>query len=140
MKDTTVRLKAVIKQGASFELPLVRRYLPYGAEATPCGGVTNTCTGEPVLPTDYLDEDYTGCTAVLQVRREVGDPDLLFSASTLDGSIFFQDNKLTVSLSAAMTDLLDFDRAIGHIEVTRPSGEVNRQYEVEFTFSPAVVV
>jgi len=39
-----------------------------------------------------------------------------------------------------MTDLLDFDRAIGHIEVTRPSGEVNRQYEVEFTFSPAVVV
>lgn len=40
MKDTTVRLKAVIKQGASFKLPLVRRYLPYGAEATPCGGVT----------------------------------------------------------------------------------------------------
>ena len=140
MKDTPVKLKQTIYQHASFSLPLVRRYLPFKAIATGCGDVLNACTGEPVEASDYEDEDYTGCTARMVARTDIGSAAVLFEASTDAGTITLAGNLLQVDLDAATTAALDFEQAIGHIEVTRPDGQVQRQYAIDFKFSKAVAL
>lgn len=133
---TPAKLKLTLYQGATLRVPLVRQTVPYEIKGDACSGFVNACTGEPVPPTDFHDEDYAGCTARMQLRPEVGSRTVLLECTTENGRIELAGNTLTLLLSAADTEALHFEEAVGHVEVVRPNGDVERQYEITFTMSP----
>lgn len=130
------KLKLVLYQGTTQRVPLVRRYVDYAVKGDECAGYTNACTGEPVPPADFHDEDYTGCTARMQLRPEVASRRVLLECTTENGRIELAGNTLTLLLSATDTEALHFEEAVGHVEVVRANGDVERQYEITFTMSP----
>lgn len=69
-------LELQIYQGATFRAPLERVTVPYPVREE-CGELVKACSGEPVPDADKTSEDYTGCTARMQLRREIDDPEVL---------------------------------------------------------------
>ena len=131
-----VKFKQVLYQGATLRVPLMRQTVPYEIKGDACSGFVNACTGASVPPADFIDEDYAGCTARMQLRQEVASSAVLLECTTENGRIELVGNTLTLVLSAADTAALKFEEAIGHVEVVRPGGDVERQYEITFTLSP----
>jgi len=85
---------------------------------------------------DGVEDDYTDCTAVVEIR-DASTNDLLSTLSTDTGGISFTGGRLELYMSHTDTAALPhFDSAIGHIEVRRPWDDVERQYEVTFSYSP----
>lgn len=134
--STPVKYSVTIIQGTTQHVPLVRQYVEYTVKSTGCGGgYVDACTGAPVPPGDLHDEDYTGCTARMQLREDIDSPAVLWEMSTDDGRIGLDGNTLTLVFDAADSSSFAFDSAIGHVEVTRPNGDVERQYEIKFKVS-----
>lgn len=83
-----------------------------------------------------VEDDYTDCTAVVEIR-DASTKALLDTLSTDSGGISFSGGRLELYMSAAATSAIGaFSSAIGHIEVRRPWGDVERLYEVTFSYSP----
>ena len=134
--STPVAHSIPLYQGTTQPVPFVRRYLPFAATGNECDGYVNACTGQPVLDTDYTDEDYTGCQARMQLRPDVGSSKVLLELTTENGGIELAGNTLTLVFRPADTTGLRFDEAIGHVEIVRPNGDVERHYELTVTLSP----
>lgn len=132
---TPVKLKQPLYQGTTQRIPLVRRYLPFGAIGNECDGYRDACTDAPVQDTDYTDEDYTGCTARMQLREEVDYPTVLLELTTENGGIELAGNELTLVFQPGDTAGKNFESAIGHVEVIRADGSVERHYEITFLHS-----
>lgn len=133
---TPVKHSITIIQGTTQHEPLVRQYVEYTVKSMGCGGgYVDACTGAPVPPGDLRDEDYTGCTARMQLREDVDSSAVLWEMSSDDGRIKLNGNTLTLVFDAADSSSFAFDSAIGHVEVTRPNGDVERQYEIKFKVS-----
>ena len=137
---TPVRHKIVILQGTTQRIPLSRQYVPYAIKGDECSGYVNACTGAPVPPTDFHDEDYTGCTARMQVREDVGAPAVLVELTSAGGGIELAGDTLTLVFQPADTTWKNFDTAVGHVEVIRPNGDVERHYEIAITLSQEVTL
>ena len=134
--STPVKHSITIIQGTTQHEPLVRQYVEYTVKSMGCGGgYVDACTGAPVPPGDLRDEDYTGCTARMQLREDVDSSAVLWEMSTDDGRIELNGNTLMLVFDAADSSTFAFDSAIGHVEVTRPNGDVERQYEIKFKVS-----
>ena len=134
--STPVKHSITIIQGTTQRVPLVRQYVEYAVKSMDCGGgYVDACTGAPVPPGDLRDEDYTGCTARMQLREDVDSSAVLWEMSTDNGRIELDGNTLTLVFDAADSSSFAFDSAIGHVEVTRPNGDVERQYEIKFKVS-----
>lgn len=129
-------LKIPLYQGTTQRVPLERRYLPFEVKGSDCEGWTNACTGQSVLETDYTDEDYTGCEARMQLRPDVTSSKVLLELTTAGGGIELDGRRLTLVFHPDDTSPLKFEEAIGHVEVVRPNGDVERQYELTMTMSP----
>ncbi len=131
--NTPVRHKIVILQGTTQRIPLSRQYVPYAIKGDECSGYVNACTGAPVPPANFHDEDYTGCSALLQIREEIGKP-VLWEMSTGNGRIELSGKTLTLVFEAADSSAFDFydTGAMGQVEVTRPNGDVERHYALTF--------
>lgn len=131
---TPVRHKITILQGTTQRIPLSRQYVPYAIKGDECSGYVDACTGAPVPPTDFHDEDYTGCEARMQIRAEIGSP-VLWEMSTTLGNIELDGKTLTLVFEAADSSAFDFydTGAMGQVEVTRPNGDVERHYALTFT-------
>lgn len=85
---------------------------------------------------DGLEDDYTGCTAVAEIR-DASTNELLTTLSTDDGTIGFEGGRLELFMDYPDTrDLTAFASAISHVELRRPWGDVERLYEVTFSYSP----
>ncbi len=134
--STPVAHSITLYQGTTQRVPLVRRYLPFEVEGDECGGYTNKCTGQAVVESDYTDEDYTGCTARMQLRPDVGSSKVLLELTTESGGIELAGNTLTLVSRPEDTTGLRFDEAIGHVEIVRANGDVERHYELTVTLSP----
>ncbi|WP_313080433.1 hypothetical protein [Pulveribacter sp.] len=134
--STPVAHSFTLYQGTTQREPLVRRYLPFAVTGSDCDGWVNACTGQPVLESDYTDEDYTGCTARMQLRPDVGSSRVLLELTTENGGIELAGNTLTLVFRPDDTSPLKFEEAIGHVEVVRPNGDVERHYELTVTMSP----
>lgn len=117
-------------QGTTQRVPLVRRYLPFAVEGDECSGYVNACTKEPVLDSDYTDEDYAGCTARMQMRPDIDSPTILLELTTENGGIELAGNTLTLVFQPVNTQGLNFEDAIAHVEIVRPNGDVERHYEI----------
>ncbi len=131
-----VKFKQVLYQGATLRVPLMRQTVPYEIKGDACSGFVNACTGEAVPPGDFHDEDYSGCTARMQLRPDVASSKVLLELTTQNNGIEMAGNTLTLVFRPADTTGLRFDEAIGHVEVVRANGDVERQYEITFTLSP----
>uniref|UniRef100_A0A193SBP1 BppU N-terminal domain-containing protein n=1 Tax=biofilter metagenome TaxID=1070537 RepID=A0A193SBP1_9ZZZZ len=84
---------------------------------------------------DSVDDDYTGCTAVVEIRDGTTN-DLLTTLSTDNGGINFEGGRLELYIDhTGASALTPFASAIGHVEVRRPWGDVERLYEVSFSYS-----
>lgn len=84
---------------------------------------------------DGIDDDYTDCTAVAEIR-DADTNTLLTTLSTDTGGISFDGGRLELYMQHADTTAMpEFESAIGHIEVRRPWGDVERLYEVTFSYS-----
>ena len=133
--STPVAISITLHQGTTQRVPLVRRYLPFAIKGNECNGYVNACTGQPVQDTDYTDEDYTGCSARMQLRRDVGSSRVLLELTSANGGIELAGNTLTLVFRPADTAGLRFCEAIGHVEVVRPNGDVERHYELTVELS-----
>ena len=134
--STPVKHSITIIQGTTQHVPLVRQYVEYAVKSMDCsGGYVDACTGAPVPPGDLRNEDYTGCTARMQLREDVDSSAVLWEMSSGAGRIELNGNTLTLVFDAADSSSFAFDSAIGHVEVTRPNGDVERQYEIKFKVS-----
>lgn len=136
---TPVKHSITIIQGTSQRVPLVRQYVDYAVKSAGCGGgYVDACTGAPVPPGDLRDEDYTGCSARMQLRENVDSSEVLWEMSTANGRIELDGNTLTLVFDPDESKDFAFDSAIGHVEVTRPNGDVERQYEIKSKTSRGV--
>ena len=131
-----------IYQGATFREPLKRVTVPYPVREE-CGQLVKACSGEPVPDAAKVPEDYTGCMARMQLRREIDDPEVLLELSTANGGIELDGAWLRLLMTAEQTAAFVYGpvapgwtSCIGQIEVTRPSGDVERQYELRFALYP----
>lgn len=134
--STPVAHSFTLYQGTTQREPLVRRYLPFAITGNECNGYVNACTGQPVQETDYTDEDYTSCQARMQLRPDVGSSKVLLELTSDNGGIELAGNTLTLVFQPTDTTGLRFDEAIGHVEIVRPNGDVERHYELTVTLSP----
>lgn len=140
---TTARLTFTIYQGATFDESLDRVSYPYPIRQE-CGQIVKEC-GSPAPDADATPEDYTGCKARMQMRRDVGDPDVILELTTENGGIELVGRRLRICMAAAQTSAFQYgcarpgwESCIGHVEVERPNGDVERQYELAFILSPEV--
>lgn len=86
----------------------------------------NTGTEESPVWTAY---DLAGTKALLQIRERPASP-VITSVSTEDGGISVSiDNKITIEISAAKTDLLVAKRYYYDLLVEFPDGKVRRLLE-----------
>lgn len=130
-----VVLPLPLYQGTTQRVPLVRSYLPFAIKGNECSGYVNACTGQPVKDTDYTDDDYTGCSARMQLRPDVGSSKVLLELTSANGGIELAGNTLTLVFRPTDTTGLRFDDAIGHVEIVRPNGDVERHYELTVALS-----
>lgn len=129
-------LSLTLYQGTTQRIPLQRQYVAYAVKGDECKGFTNACTGAAVPPADFVDEDYTGCQARMQIRPAVNAARVLLELTTDNGGITLAGKTLTLVFHPVSLQGISFDEAIGHVEVVRPNGDVERQYELTFTLSP----
>lgn len=143
------KLKFTIYQGAPSIEKWQRLLCDYEVELRN-GRLANKLTGAAVPDADLIPEDYTGCTARMQARSEVGSPYVLFELTTenggialaADGWVQIDPNVVDAARMKYGNDAKNgfWETAIGHIEVTRPDGRVDRQYEITFTLDPEVTL
>lgn len=139
------KLQFTIYQGATFSQRWERLLCDY-AVAERNGQLVNAATGKPVPAADLTSEDYTGCTARMQVRSDIHSPRVLFEMSTADSSITLGVGWGQIDLSEAQTSALQYGSdpargkwrtAVGQMEITRPDGvTVERHYEIAFNLDP----
>lgn len=128
-----------ILAGATFRELWQRATIDY--ETQEINGVICKMDGTPVPASDILAEDYTNCTAVMELR-DADTNALLATFTTDDGTIALVEGSpskkdtLMLLMSATATGALTpFTSAIGHVEVRRPWGDIERQYEFTFAYS-----
>lgn len=145
---TTAHLDLTIQQGATFAPKWQRLTCAYDVKYMN-GRLVDARTGKAVPDADLHPVDYTGCTAFMQLRCGLGAPVLLeFSTAptTEQGGITLTtDGWMQLHLTPEQTAALPYgredgqwERAIGHLEVTYPDGTVLRECEIHFCLSPEV--
>ena len=147
--SATAKVSTTIQLGATYPAAWRRGSYPYPVKLQG-GKLVRQDDGRPAADADFVPVDYTGCTAFMQLRTEVGSPDVLLEFSTSptpeQGLIELgSDGWMSLSLTAEQTAALpagdgagQWLKAIGHLEVTYADGTVRREYEIIFTLSPEV--
>lgn len=138
------KLKFTIYQGATFSKRWDRLLCAYAVENRN-GVLVNAITGAPVPDADLIPDDYTGCTARMQLRDEVLSSSVLLEMTTANGGITLGNGWVQLDQSDEQTTAMlygddaangKWSRAIGQLEIERTNGTVERQYEITFVLSP----
>lgn len=87
---------------------------------------------------DGSDMDLTGYTARLQVRRRQSSDDVLISLTTANGGLVLSGSTITITMTAAATALLDFNRAVYDLELIPASNEPERYLQGTVTLDHEV--
>ena len=145
MTITPASLTLPIVQGATFDEALQRSFFPYDT-AWVCGQLVRADTGAPVNEADRVPEDYTGCTAELQLRHPETNA-LIKTLTTANSGIVLDADTLRLFISHADTAAFVYGDtapawtyAVGHVEVTRPDGTRERQYSITSPLNPELTV
>ncbi len=130
----------VIQQGATFQLVLDRLFYPYETHVASDGYTILKADGTVAPDAERILENYSGCTARMQIRATVDSPTTIANLTTdPSGGIVLAANRFTATISAAATAAMSgWETAVGDIEIIRADGTVERQYELDFVFSKEV--
>lgn len=129
----------VIQQGATFSERFERLFYPYETTIGPDGYTVIKADGTPAPDEDRVLEDYSGCTARMQIRATKDAATIIADLSTLSGGIVLAANVVTITIDAAATAAMTgWDTAVGDLEIVRADGTVERQYEFTFSLSTEV--
>lgn len=138
-------LNFTIYQGATFSERWQRLLCAY-AVVERNGKLVRKEDGRPVPLTDLVPDDYTGCTARMQLRESVDSLWVLDEFDTADGSITLtSDGWVQIDKSDEDTTAMKYgsnaksgawQSAIGQLEVTRQDGSVERQFVIAFALDP----
>lgn len=140
MTTPTVSLHFTVQQGATFRQTFKRFQVP--SEAVARNGVlVYKASGKPVPEADKVPVDYTGCTARMQVRRDIANQDVLLTFSTDpeadQGRITLgADGTVELYLSHTQTSAIAWSDAVGQMEVTFTNGDVERHFEIALCVDP----
>lgn len=141
MTITPAQITLPIIQGATFREPLTRAVFPYLVREE-CGRLVKADSGMPAPDSDRVPEDYTGCKARVQMRRDINSP-VIHELTTENDGILLSGDTLTLALTPVQTSAFVYGSTppawkscMGHVEVERPNGDVERQYEITFPLSP----
>lgn len=132
--DTTHFPDIEIQQGASYTSLSIRRLFAAVPVRQAGCSVINTCSGQPIDLSTIAAFDYTGSTAIMKLRDK-GSAAVLITLTDTAGITLGAGGVLTWGMSAAETAVLPVVEWEGQLDVTLPSGEVQRQY----SFSGRVV-
>ena len=132
--STPVKHAVTIIQGTTQHVPFIRRYIDSEVKESQ-GEFIDATTGETVDPSRFVDEDYTGCTARMQLREDIDSSEVLWEMTTDNGRIELNGNTLTMVFLPDDSAQFAFASAVGHIEIVRPGGSIERQYEIKFKVS-----
>lgn len=131
--------KFTIRAGATFRELLQRSTVDYKTQYI--NGVLCKMDGTPVPDGDIVPEDYTDCTAILELR-DADTNALLATFTTADNTITFTESvpgkldTIVLYMSPTATGALTaFASAVGQLELRRPYGDIERQYELTFSYS-----
>lgn len=145
MTITPSCLHVTIIQGATLDEAWERSFYPYEVEWQ-CGQLVKKESGEPAPDSDRTLEDYTGCTAEAQLRHPTTGA-LITTLNTTNGGIVLDAARLRLVMTYGQTSALVYGETppawtycTAHVEVTRPDGTRERQYEVTFTLNPETTV
>ncbi len=130
MIETVTFTDIPIPQGADWSPPdLARAFSPDCVRLSGCN-IIDACSGQ-VLPFSSLQqEDYTGCTGIMKLRAGTPTGLVLATLSTANGYLTLSGGTVTRHLPASVTATLPVGTVIGQIDITRPNGVVERQYEI----------
>lgn len=140
MTTPTVSLHFTVQQGATFRQTFKRFQVPSEAVARN-GALVYKTTGKPVPEADKVPVDYTGCTARMQLRRDIANQDVLLTFSTDpeadQGRITLgADGTVELYLSHTQTSAITWSDAVGQMEVTFTNGDVERHFEIALCVDP----
>lgn len=86
--------------------------------------------------------DLTGCTAVVQARRHPGDADISWELDSADEdgnlTVTAEAGRIDIHVPASITETLSGTYRM-QLEITWPSGRVDRLLDAVLTVSPEVV-
>lgn len=136
MSKQTARIDdLVIQQGATFREVFARVNYPYLTRIAADGRTVLKEDGTPAPDEDAALEDYTGCTGVLKLYDQAG-----ALVKTLDngvnGGLVFGGNTVQLHISDEDTELMNFVKLEGDVNVTKPNGDTERHWELVIAFSP----
>lgn len=141
MTVTPAILNLPIIQGATFDEAWERSFFPYDTEWV-CGQLVRADTGAPVNEADRVLEDYTGCSAEVQLRHPETKA-LIKTLTTANSGVVLSGKVMRLFISHTDTALFVYGEAepawtycIGQVEVTRPDGTRERQYSITFPLDP----
>lgn len=136
---TPVKLHATIYQGATFRLDLERVSYPY-VVTVGADGVIRKADGSPAPDTDRVEESYENSIARMQIRPSIDSTEIIADLTSVNGGIELGGRRLSIVIGDDDTSAMQpwTGNYIGHVEVERQSGVVERQYEITFDFSPEV--
>lgn len=128
-----------IYQGATFRTPwLELSWFPYPTEWRN-GVLINLNTGEEAPEVDRILEDYTDCEARMQIRTSVDAQDVIIDLTTQNGGIELDGAKHRLFIhhddTETIANVIDWETAMGQMEVVRPDTTVERQFEYRFVLS-----
>ena len=141
MTTPTVSLHFTVQQGATFRQRFQRFQVPADVVLRN-GALLYKASGKPVPSADRVPVDYTGCTAVLQLRSGESELAVTFSTSPEagQGSITLDDRgQCELLLTAQQTAGLNFSQCgdlVGPLDVTFSNGDVERQFLVHLSLEP----
>ena len=140
MTTPTVSLHFTVQQGATFRQTFKRFQVPSEAVVRN-GALVYKTTGKPVPEADKVPVDYSGCTARMQLRRDIGHADVLLTFSTdpqaEQGLITLgADGAVELYLSHTQTSAITWSDAVGQMEVTFSNGDVERHFEISLCVDP----
>lgn len=147
MTTPTVSLSFPVPLGATFR-ETFRRFNVQSDVTERAGQLVYKATGRAVPEADKVPEDYTGCTAVLQMRRCHGDSEVLLTFSTDPDSehgriTLGEDGTVSLYLSLTQVAALSYGdgpgqwrRAVGHMFITFSNGDVLRHFEIHLQLDP----
>lgn len=133
-----VKLNSTIYQGATFRLDLDRVMYPYPVTVNADGQVLRV-DGTPAAEEDRSADSYLNCMARMQIRQTIDSSVVIATLTTENDGIVLASNRVSLYISDEDTaDMTGWQTAIGHIEIVRQNGDVERQYEITFTLDPEV--
>lgn len=136
MSETIALVDRDIEQGATYAPPQLTRAFSTVPISAIGPNLVDPTSGNIVDISSLPQEDYTGCTAVMNLRVGDATGTLVHTLSTVNGEIILNGASILRRIPASVTATFPVGILFGQIDITRPDSSVERQYEITCNVKP----